>query len=108
MLFNILKIKPIFGDFVIRYRFSMLFDAGLSIVRNRFWVHIRCRFDILKYCAALLVRLWQAYSMIVLIDSTFEGSRCSLQEISGINLNMQSSLNVYCKNSVDENDSITP
>ena len=58
MLFNILKIKPIFGDFVIQYRFSMLFDAGLSIVRNRFWVHIRCRFDILKYRAALL-ETWQ-------------------------------------------------
>ena len=53
MLFNILKIKPIFGDFVIRYRFLMLFDAGLSIVRYRFWVHIRCRFDILKCRAAL-------------------------------------------------------
>ena len=42
MLFNIAKIKPIFGDFAIRYRFSMSFDAGLSIVRNRFCVHIRC------------------------------------------------------------------
>ena len=55
MLFNILRIKPIFGDFVIGYRFSMLFDAGLSIVRNRFWVHIRCRLDILKYRAALVL-----------------------------------------------------
>ena len=45
---NILKIEPIFGDFVIRYRFLMLFDAGLSIVLNWFWVHNRCRFDILK------------------------------------------------------------
>ena len=35
MLFNILKSKTSFGDFVIRYRFSMLFNAGLSIVRNR-------------------------------------------------------------------------
>ena len=26
----------------------MLFVAGLSNVRNRFWVHIRCWFDILK------------------------------------------------------------
>ena len=32
----------------------MLFDAGVIIVRNRFRVHIRCRFDILKYHAALL------------------------------------------------------
>ena len=53
MLFNILKIIPIFGDFVIRYRFSMLFDAGSSTFLNRFWIHIWCRFDILKYCAAL-------------------------------------------------------
>ena len=57
MLFNILKIKPIFGDFVIRYRFSMLFHAGLSIVRYWFWVHIRCKFDILKYHAALHCRM---------------------------------------------------
>ena len=57
MLFNILKIKPIFGDFVIRYRFLMLFVPGLSIVRNRFWVHIRWRFDILKYRAALIPAL---------------------------------------------------
>ena len=35
MLFKILRIKPIFGDFVIGYQFSMLFDAGLSIVGNR-------------------------------------------------------------------------
>ena len=74
MLFNILKIKPIF---VIRYQFSMLFDAGLSIVRNRFWVHIQCRFDILKYRAALLQtsramreiflshRTWQLLILIV-------------------------------------------
>ena len=34
--------KPIFGDFVLRYRFSMSFDTGSSIFRNRFWVHIRC------------------------------------------------------------------
>ena len=54
MLFNILKIRPIFSDYVIRYRFSMLFDAGSSIFRNRFWVHIRCQFDILKYRAALV------------------------------------------------------
>ena len=53
MLFSILKIKPIFGDFVIQYRFSMLFDAGFSLVRHQFWVHIRFPFDILKYCAAL-------------------------------------------------------
>ena len=55
MLFNILKIKPIFGDFVIWY--FMLFDAGLSIVCNRFWVHIWCWFDILKYRAALVPAL---------------------------------------------------
>ena len=55
MLFNILQIKPIFGDFVIQYRFLMLSDAGLSIFRNPFWVHIQCRFDILKYCAALIL-----------------------------------------------------
>ena len=54
MLFDILKFKLIFGDFIIRYRFSMIFDAGLSIFRNRFWVHIRCQFDLLKYRAALL------------------------------------------------------
>ena len=54
MLFNILKIKPIFGGFVIRYRFSTLFNTGLSIFRNRFWVHIQCRFDVLKYRAALV------------------------------------------------------
>ena len=54
MLFNIFIIKPIFGDFVIQYWFSKLFDAGLSIVCNRFWVHIRCRFGILKYYAALV------------------------------------------------------
>ena len=52
ILFNISRIQPIFGDFVIRYRFSMLFDAGLSISHNWFWVHIRCEFDILKYRAA--------------------------------------------------------
>ena len=50
---NFIKIKPIFGNFVIRYRFLMLFDAGLSFVRNQFWVHIWCLFDILKYRAAL-------------------------------------------------------
>ena len=61
MLFNILKIKPIFGDFVIGYRVSMLFDADLSIVRNRLWVHIWCQFDILKYCTALAgwIEVWR-------------------------------------------------
>ena len=54
MLLNILQIKPIFGDFVIWCRFSMLFDSGLSIVRSWLWVYIRCRFDILKYRAALM------------------------------------------------------
>ena len=57
MLFNILNIKPSFGDFVIWYRFLMLFDAGLSIVRYRFWAHIRCRFNMLKYHAALVLTL---------------------------------------------------
>ena len=47
LLFNILKIWPNFGDFVIRYRFSMSADVG-----NWFWVHIRCQFGILKYGAA--------------------------------------------------------
>ena len=56
MLFNILKTKPIFGDFVIWYRFEMLFDAGLSI----FW----CRFDILDFCAALIwiIVQWELFS----------------------------------------------
>ena len=54
MLFNILKIKPIFGDFITQYRFSVLIDAGSSIARIRFWVHIRCWFNVLKYRAALL------------------------------------------------------
>ena len=54
MLFNILKIKLIFGDFVIQCWLSMSFDAGLSIARNWFWVHIWRRFDILKCCAALM------------------------------------------------------
>ena len=54
MLFNILKIKPIFGDFVNRYRILKLFDAGLSIFSNRFWVHIRCWLDVLNYRAALV------------------------------------------------------
>ena len=49
-----LKNKPTFGDLVIWYRFSMLFNAGLSIAPNRFWVQFWCRFDILKYRAALL------------------------------------------------------
>ena len=34
MLFNILKIIPIFGNFVIQYRFSMLFDVGLRSYSN--------------------------------------------------------------------------
>ena len=38
--------KPIFGDFVNQHQFSMLFNDGLSIFRNLFWVHIRCRFEI--------------------------------------------------------------
>ena len=54
MLSNILKIKLIFGDFVIQCRLSMSFNAGLSITRNWFWVHIWRRFNILKCCAALM------------------------------------------------------
>ena len=56
MLFNIFKTKPIFGNFVIRYPFSMLSDAGLSIFCDRFWFHIQCRirFDMSKYRAALI------------------------------------------------------
>ena len=30
MLFSILKIKPIFGDFIIRYRFTMLLNSHRS------------------------------------------------------------------------------
>ena len=53
MLFNILKIEPIFGNFVIQDRFSMLFNAGLSIFRNRSWVYMRFRFDIGNLPASL-------------------------------------------------------
>ena len=41
MLSNILKIKLIFGDFVIQCRLSMSFDAGLSIAREWFLMSIR-------------------------------------------------------------------
>ena len=64
ILYNILKIKPICGDFVIRHWFPMLLDAGLSFVRNWFWVQNRCWFDILKYCAALQKNTFESQTQL--------------------------------------------
>ena len=81
MLFNILKIKSIFGDFVIRYRFSMLFDACLSILRNRFGFTF--------YVDSTYWNIVQHYSWYALvrcmIQSAFNHAHCKyLQHSEGI------------------------
>ena len=81
LLDNILKIKPIFGYSVIRYRFLMLFHSSISIFRNRFWVHIRCRFDILKNRATLIQVLYLYFLVVGPLTFTYQCIRLLTKSI---------------------------